>query len=249
MLKYFSQYHYPKAIPVLIILLCLYLIKYFTLIVYKKKNSIKKKDNFIVGVNSMYYILVIILLLILALMVVGVSIREFFTSISIIAAAIAIVTKDYIAQVVNGMILMFNNQFSIGDFIRIGHHKGTIINISLLNIQIVNDENNVIYIPNTVFLSSDVINYTKTNSYVSKVDFLCDIHKIESFEYLEQLFLKHKNSFKAEIVEGSLEVKIMEAKRETIRFRVQAKLEYFTPLAEKKLKIEISNIWLKEFHV
>jgi len=249
MLKFLSEYHYPKAIPVLIVLLCLYLIKYFTLIVYKKRNNIKKKDNFIVGINSMYYIFVVVLLVILALMIVGVSFREFFTSISIIAAAIAIVSKDYIAQVVNGMILMFNNQFSIGDFIRIGMHKGAIINISLLNIQIVNDENNVIYIPNTVFLSSDVINYTKTDSYVSKVDFLCNMNKIETIESLEQLFLKNKHSLKADIVEGSFEVEVLGAKRETLRFRVQAKLKNYTPLAEKNLKTEISNMWLKEFHV
>src|SRR5690606_19448141 len=106
------------------------LLKVSTLLVYRRRNKVKTHDNFIIGINSIYYIFLSILLILLVMVSMKVNIREFFTSISIIAAAIAILSKDYISNAINGMILMFNNQISIGDHIKIGQHKGKIIHIS-----------------------------------------------------------------------------------------------------------------------
>ena len=150
---------HPKTFALIVLIVALYSLKTTALFVYRRRNHIKGKDNFTIGINTIYYIFIIILMIILAMALLRVNLREFFTSISILAAAIAILAKDYISNAINGMILMFNNQISIGDRIQIGGHKGKITHISLLNLQIINEEDDLIYIPNTNVLSQDIINY------------------------------------------------------------------------------------------
>jgi small-conductance mechanosensitive channel len=237
--------HYPKFIPLIILIVGLYLLKYFTLIVYKKRNQIKYADNFTVGINSIFYIILSILLIVLMMLLLGVSLREFFTSISIIAAAIAIVTKDYIAQVVNGMILMFNNQFSIGDMIKIGEHQGRIINISLLNLQIINEDDDMIFIPNTSVLGLDVINYTKGNSYKVNVDFFETKENIHQIEDIENHIFQNIDPIKNIIIKDSLKLKVLEAKFDKLKIRVEAQLSTQNKLEEKRFKRHIINTWLK----
>lgn len=237
--------HYPKFIPLIILIVGLYLLKYFTLLVYKKRNQIKYADNFTVGINSIYYILLSILLIILMMLMLGVSLREFFTSISIIAAAIAIVTKDYISQVVNGMILMFNNQFSIGDMIKIGQHQGRIINISLLNLQIINDDDDMIFIPNTSVLGLDVINYTKGNSYKVNVDFIETIDQVKQIEDIENYIFKNLEPINDIIIKDTLKLRVLEAKFDKLKFRIEAQLNTQNKLEEKRFKRHIINTWLK----
>jgi hypothetical protein len=133
-------------------------------------------------------------MIVLAMAILRVNLREFFTSISILGAAIAIVAKDYFSNAINGMILMFNNQISIGDHIQIGAHKGKITHISLLNLQIVNEEDDLIYIPNTNVLILDIINYTKAESLKVSVEFVAKAHIMDSIESLESYFNNEFNS-------------------------------------------------------
>lgn len=179
------------------------------------------------------------------MLMLGVSLREFFTSISIIAAAIAIVTKDYIAQVVNGMILMFNNQFSIGDMIKIGQHQGRIINISLLNLQIINDDDDMIFIPNTNVLGLEVINYTKGNSYKVNVDFIETIDQVKQIEDIENYIFKNTGAINDIIIKDTLKLRVIEAKFDKLKFRIEAQLNTQNKLEEKRFKRHIINTWLK----
>lgn len=203
----FWQDH-PRTYPLLILIAGLYGLKFFTLLVYRRKNNIKGKDNFIIGINSIYYVFLSVLAVVLVMMLLRVDIKEFFTSISIIAAAIAILSKDYISNAINGMIVMFNNQISIGDYIQIGSHKGKITHISLLNLQLVNEEDDLIYIPNSTVLSQDIINFTKGESHKVSVEFIAHAEKMSTLEALESYFVTElspnsnieKDSFKLKII-------------------------------------------------
>lgn len=86
---------------------------------------------------------------------------KLFTSLSIVFAGIAILTKDYITNMVNGMIITFSGQLSIGDNVRLGKQRGKIVDITLQNIHMLNDDDDMIYIPNNLLLSSEVVNYTR----------------------------------------------------------------------------------------
>lgn len=235
---------YPKTYPLIILIIGLYALKIFTLWAYRRKNNIKGNDNFIIGINAIYYLFFSILLIILIMVLLKVSIREFFTSISIIAAAIAIVSKDYISNAINGMILMFNNQISIGDYIQIGEHKGKIMHISLLNIQIVNEEDDLVYIPNTTVLSHEIINFTKGESHKTSMEFMGMAGVMPSIEELEEHFTKDLSQ-NTNIQAGSFRLKIIKLKYDTIQLRAEAILVVKDSKSERLFKRQLVNTWFQ----
>lgn len=95
------------------------------------------------------------------------------TSLSIVAAAIAILSKDYIANMINGMLIIFSEEVMIGDEIKIGEVKGKVSDITLVNMHIVNDDEDLIYIPNSMVFTSQIFNYTKRA--IRKVSFDFDL--------------------------------------------------------------------------
>jgi small-conductance mechanosensitive channel len=234
---------HPISYGLMVVLIVLYTFKTLALFVYRRRNHIKGKDNFTIGINTIYYIFVSILVIILILALLKVNIREFFTSISILAAAIAILAKDYISNAINGMILMFNNQISIGDRIQIGNHKGKITHISLLNFQILNEEEDLIYIPNTNVLSHEIINYTKAESSKVSIEFMAKATDIDSIESLEAFFselFNHNENVEA----GSFRLKIVTIKYKRIYLRAEANLIKRDSKMERLFKRQLVNAWI-----
>lgn len=242
----FWQDH-PKTYPLLILIVGLYALKFFTLLVYRRKNNIKGKDNFIIGINSIYYIFFSVLAVVLVMVMLRVNIKEFFTSISIIAAAVAILSKDYISNAINGMIVMFNNQISIGDYIQIGHHKGKITHISLLNLQLVNEEDDLIYIPNTTVLSQDIINFTKGESHKVSMEFVAHASKMSSIESLEDYLAENLYS-NPNIEKDSFKLKIISLKFDKLKLRAEANLIQRDRKMERVFKRQLVNAWFKHLN-
>lgn len=237
----FWQNH-PKTYPLYILIAGLYILKFFTLLVYRRRNKIKGKDNFTIGINTIYYIFLAILAVLLVMVILKVNIREFFTSISIIAAAIAILFKDYISNAINGMILMFNNQLSINDRIKIGEHKGKIIHISLLNVQIVNEEDDVIFIPNSTVLSHEIVNYSKAESTKVSMELTVDARSMGSIDELEAYFAE-KISENSNIEQGTFKLKILEVHYRKARLRAEVNLINKDSKSERKFKRQLLDAW------
>lgn len=235
---------HPKAYPLLILIVGLYLLKFFILWGYKRRNQIKNnKDNFIIGINTIYYLFVSILIFILIMVLLKINIREFFTSISILAAAIAIVSKDYISNAINGMILMFNNQLSINDYIKIGEHKGKITHISLLNLQMVNEEDDLIYIPNTTVLSQEIINYTKGESHKASIELTAKSSFITSIDELESQLAHMLVKDNSNIMPDTFRLKILEVEFDHIKLRAEANLAVRDRKSERMFKRQLVNAW------
>ncbi len=235
----------PKSIPLLIIFITLYGLKFFMLLVYKKRNKIKGKDNFVIGINTIYYLLISAVAIIAILVILKVNVREFFTSISIIAAAIAIVAKDYISNAINGMILMFNNQISINDYIQIGEHKGRIAHISLMNVQLVNENDDLIFIPNNTVLGTEVINFTKGESHKTSIEFTTDSKYINTVDELEAYLIEHavrQNEF-ADV--ESFRLRIILAKSTSLKLKAEGKLNTKERRQERLFQRQIINAWLQ----
>jgi small-conductance mechanosensitive channel len=240
-----NWHDHPKSYPLIILIACLYTLKFFILWVYKRRNQIKTKDNFIIGINTMYYIILSILLFILLMVLLKINIKEFFTSISILGAAIAIVSKDYISNAINGMILMFNNQISINDYIKIGEHKGKISHISLLNLQLINEEDDLIYIPNTTVLSQEIINYTKGESHKASIEFTATADAVSSIDELEVYLGKELMVQNANIEKDTFRLKILEVKYNKIKLRAEANLIIRDRRSERLFKRQLVNIWFR----
>ncbi|HCH45856.1 MAG TPA: mechanosensitive ion channel protein MscS, partial [Algoriphagus sp.] len=137
-----------------------------TLRLYLQKTAeTKVLPNFVVGIGRISGILNSLALLISLMLAFGIRPLEFLTSITIVAAAIALLTKDYITSIVNGLIIMFSEQLEIGDKITIGKNTGFIRDFTLMNTVLKSETGEIIIIPNSMMLTSDVINYSKNNTH------------------------------------------------------------------------------------
>jgi small-conductance mechanosensitive channel len=142
---------------------------------YQQKHKLSKgvKSNFVLGINHIANIIHTFVLIGAILLLFKIEPINLITSLSIVAAAIAILSKDYIANMINGMIIMFSEEVMIGDEIKIGEVKGKVTDITLVNMHIVNDDEDLIYIPNSMVFTSQIFNYTKRA--IRKVSFDFDL--------------------------------------------------------------------------
>ena len=136
------------------------------LLTYKPEDPKRKKDNFTIGINHISKIIYGLLLTALVMSLLNISIKEALTTLSLIAAALVVMTKDYISNVINGMYMTFTRVVNIGDQVSIGGSKGKILDITLTNVHIVNEDDDIIFIPNTKVFSEEIINYTRGGCFI-----------------------------------------------------------------------------------
>lgn len=183
------------------------------------------RDNYIVGINRVASILYGLILIIAIPYYFNIDAKEFFTSISIVAAAIAIISREYIVNMVNGFILMFSNQFSLNDYIKVGEHHGRIADITLLNVVMLNDDDEIVYIPNSLMASSFVVNSSKKNFKKLSFDFELMPETLVSVDHLDNYIV---DALKAEFKNINLEkfsLKVEEIKKDAVVLKLHITLD------------------------
>jgi small-conductance mechanosensitive channel len=215
--------------------------------IYIKKNHRQHdfRDNFILGIDKIAALLSIFSLIITLFLLFNVDVKEFFTSISIVAAAIAITFKDYLSNMINGMIIMFTDQLSLHDDVKIGDHKGTIVNITLLNVHLLNDDDDLIYIPNSAFFEKDVVNYTKHSVNKVSIEFELAKEYAKSISELEEIIKENLLNYANYIKNGSMELKIDKISREAVFLKFQLTLYKRNNELEKEIQQYVSEVILK----
>ncbi len=212
---------------------------------YIRKNTAKKglKNNFELGINHIATMLHTIILVAAVLLLFDIDPINLVTSLSIVAAAIAILSKDYISNMINGMIIMFADELTIGDEIRIGDVKGKIIDITLTNVHVVNDDEDLIYIPNSVIFSSQILNYTKRS--VRKVSFDFDMknERLSDIAKLETYIIASLSDYQKFIKEDSYILRITKISENFSSLKFQFTLNKQSVVQEKDIRrIALRNV-------
>src|SRR5690606_14602138 len=101
----------------------------------------------------------------------GIKPLEFLTSLTIVAMAIAVLFRDYITNMLSGLFIMFSEQLSVGDRIKVGDQKGRIIDITFANIELQNDEDDIVMIPNNLVFTNPMVNLSAHRSNLFTVKF------------------------------------------------------------------------------
>jgi small-conductance mechanosensitive channel len=196
--------------------------KYF----YSKKNKIPKgkKNNVHFGIENIENLLVGLAFVTMLISLFGINPLELITSLTIVAAAFAILTKEYIADFLSGIYLSFSNTFEINDYVKIDNQKGKIVEISMLKVKILNDDSDIVIIPNFKVHSNEIINYTKKDVRLMTVDFQIDLKFINSIEQLEKEIISSLESFSEYIEPDSYNLKVVEMKMNYLDVKFQYKL-------------------------
>ena len=127
---------------------------------YRRRKNMPpdKNDNVIYGLSNLYFLLVVMVSILTVLSLMGIDYRELFTSLSIVAAAIAIISKDFITEIISGLVISFSRKLNTDDYVKIGENKGKIIDIDLYKTMLLNEDDDVIILPNSKVFSSEIIN-------------------------------------------------------------------------------------------
>jgi len=172
------------------------------------------------GLRNLYYIFVAFAVLMVGLSLLGIDYKTLFTSLSIVAAAIAIVTKDFIAEILSGIILSFSDRVLINDYVRIGEMKGKILDMGLHKITFLNDDDDIIFIPNTTVYNSEIINYTQSDQRRINIDFQIMISQVDNFEKLEQELQDIFADFQSYIESSSFAVRITNLTKDVVDLKL-----------------------------
>jgi len=222
---------------------------FVTLRIYlRKRDDYKLQPNFILGVDRIAGILNSIALLISLMLAFGIRPLEFLTSITIVAAAIALLTKDYITNIVNGLIMMFSDQLEIGDKIQVGRHTGFIRDITLINLVLKNDSGEIILIPNNMALTTDVVNFSKNNTHQVIFDIeMSAINEIHLARLEEKLVSILQQSKETVFPEGA-QLNVLERKADTVLVRFQFPIKTGEKASEISIKKEINQALIDWTH-
>lgn len=214
--------------------------KYF----YSKKNKIPKgkKNNVHFGIENIENFTVGLAFIAMLISLFGVNPLELITSLTIVAVAVAILTKEYIVDFLSGIYLSFSNTFEVNDYVKIDNQKGKIVEISMLKVKILNDDYDTVIIPNSKVHYNEIINYTKKDVRLMTVDFQIALKHIRSIEKLEQEIISSLESFSEYIEPDSYNLKVVEMKMNCLDVKFQYKLN----VSDMDLQLSIRRKTIRE---
>ena len=216
-----AEYYLDRVSDIGIFLLLLDFIQLVVIFFYRRRKRIRGSDNFIVGIGHIYSIVLVMGLIIGVLSLLRIDPKSLLTSISIVFAGLAIITKEYVANMITGMINTFSGEISIGDNIGIGLHKGKVLDVTLQKVHLLNDDDDVIYIPNTLFHTMEVVNYTKRLIKRTSVEFEIGISHLNNVEEIEKMLIETLSPFHEMIQEDSYYLRTAEVRKDYVLMKFQ----------------------------
>lgn len=219
---------------------------------YIRKHHLKEnmQDNFVLGINRITSVMNTVCFFLAVMIFFGIDPLQFLTSITIVAAAIALLFKDYITNMINGLIIMFSDQLSLGDHIKVGDLHGKILDITLVNVVIQNDDDDIVLVPNSIIFTSLIINQSKQNIRKLSLEFELDLKYQYSPDMLEQRLKSVLSPFKDSVKESSFSLKTLEIKKDMVRFKIQLQMPRLDRDVERRIRralnTEIMRLSVKE---
>lgn len=197
---------------------------------YRRKRKLQGKirsngkDNFILGINQISAIASFIIFVLAALIIFNIDLKEALTAISIVAAAIAILSKDYVSNMINGMILMFSDNVNLDDYVKIGEEEGKIVDITLLHVHLINDDDNIVLIPNSLILTDGITNYSRRDKRLVSIDFDLAVSQMDTVEEVAAKLREPLGKYADVLVPDSIKIRALDLKKDSVQFKYQCVL-------------------------
>jgi small-conductance mechanosensitive channel len=217
--------------------------KQFITFIYKKRKKLSpnQSDNIISGFQNIYILVMILAFVVTTLSLFGIEIGSLLTSISIFAAALAILTKDYVSNIISGMILAFSNEINLGDNVQVSSYKGKVMDITLSKFILLNENDDLIFIPNNTVFANEVINYTKRDIKKTSIEFQMNLTYVNSIPELEADLTQAISNYHHEIQENSFNLRIQEIKKDELNLVFQ----YILKAPNRELEQDIRKVMVR----
>lgn len=215
---------------------------------YKRRSlyfQTSSRGSFILGINRIASVLNAIVLIFSLMSAFGINPKDFLTSITIVAAAIALIFRDYITNMISGLIIMFSDQLTLGDYVKIGDYQGQIVDITLVNIVINNDDDDIVMVPNNFVFTSNIVNQSFQNSRKVSVEFELTLDRAPDREVLKLRINHILDHYNNEVRENSMKLKILSVQKDVVKYKVQFALTTLGKTQSQFIKNVVLNEILK----
>ncbi|PPK86232.1 small-conductance mechanosensitive channel [Neolewinella xylanilytica] len=208
---------------------------------YQRQNYAKRRGakNFIYGVENIRKLLIGGVVVFTVFSLIGIDFTALFTGLSLVAAAIAIVSKDFVNDLIVGIYYSFTDVFEVGDYVRFYTYRGRVTDIGLLKVKILNDNDDVVILPNGKIYTSEIINYTRRDVRLLSIDFEMDIKAITDVNELERELIESIRGFSDLIEPNSYLLKIVEVKKDYMEIKFQFRLRYMDRERQREVKRKV----------
>ncbi len=147
-------------LAICVVIVCFFLIKLLAFLLRKILYKTKIDDAVVVFYSTILSFVLWAGVIILVAAILEIPTNSLIVGLSSIALAIGLALKDSLANLTNGIIIIFNKPFKRGDHVLIDNVEGKILNIRLLTTEMICFDNRKVVIPNSTIVNGTVINYT-----------------------------------------------------------------------------------------
>ncbi len=213
--------------------------KIVTISTYRKRHSLPvgERDNFVLGLDSLFNLLTVFVTIVGALIIFDIPFQTFLTSLSLVAVALVLIFRDYISNYLDSFRLMFSTDYKIGNYIRVGETaKGVISDISFRATKLKTDEGDVLFIPNTRILQSEVVNYSKVKYKRIIIPFSLPTDTVHPLTALETVLKRHLlETFPDLIQEKKIFLRVLNIKEWHTDFALEVSVDQYNFSIEDKI--------------
>lgn len=107
----------------------------------------------------------------MVLSAVGVNVTALVAGLSIVGIAVGFAARDSLENFIAGVTILIDKPFKVGDYIVVEGHYGQVDEITLRSTRIRSVRNEVMVLPNTQMITTQVVNHTKQNTLRVDIDF------------------------------------------------------------------------------
>ncbi|MFT4244583.1 MAG: mechanosensitive ion channel family protein [Candidatus Woesearchaeota archaeon] len=201
------------------------------------------EDLFIVGIRHILNVIKVIVIFFITLHILQIEFLTFFTSMALVGVALAILFKDFISNLLNGMYLFFSEKFNLKQYVEINGVRGYVTDISFQTIELKNDSGDYVYIPNSIIQTREIINFSREGLKQIEIEISLlrdempliksiekEVKKKLQKEYEELLSKKDENPITLEYIDiSSKEVSFkFKIKTSKYSFNIEKKIRQFT---------------------
>jgi len=210
---------------------------------YRRQKDLApgQNDSMLLGLTNIYYIVVAFLVFGGLIRLYGLDFSTLFTSLSIIAAAIAIVTRDFIVEIIAGLIMSLSGQLAVGDYISIGDTKGKVTTLTLTKTVLLSEDEDLVHVPNTTVFGGELVNYTRRMQRRVSIEFEVALSALRSVDNFEQELIGALVDFEAEVVPGSYSLRVVHLHKDYAEFKFRYTLRERQPELERDIRRRTSR--------
>ncbi|MFD1770042.1 mechanosensitive ion channel family protein [Sphingobacterium suaedae] len=217
--------------------------RYIVITLYNKRHENRSvRGNFVLGISRLTAVLNTSVAIIAIMLAIGINPREFVTSMTIVAMAIAVTFREYITNMISGLFIMFSDQLSVGDRVKIGEYKGRIIDITFSSLIIQDEEDDMVMVPNNMVFTSPMVNLSAHRSSLFSVRFELPLQTAVEIGKLEDAIQKTLINHPYLTGEDDLNLKVVEIGKDYVKY----KMEMHATSSSSKLHTQLENEILKE---